>query len=113
MHGSAEVSFRGIAVADQIEGYVHRKVNKLDGLCRELISCNVMVEQLHHAGRTGNHYHVRVDLVVPGAELTANSSPYDEPSHQDIYAAINDSFSAARRQLLEYLDRRRYHVKRR
>jgi len=107
MEGSLELSFRGMTPTPEIEQYVRERVSKLDQTFDELIACEVVVEQRHHTKRTGNQYHVRVDLHVPNAVLVASTEQGDEPSHQDVYATVNDSFSAARRQLLEYLQRRR------
>lgn len=45
-------------------------------------------------------YLVKIDLMVPGAQIHADSLHVDGAGHQDIYLALRDAFNNAKRQLL-------------
>jgi ribosome-associated translation inhibitor RaiA len=97
--------------SDAIEAKIREKAEKLDQICDEIMGCRVVVEPSHKHRHKGNNYHVRIDLTVPEDELVVSRSPDQRQSHQDIYVAIRDAFDAARRQLEDYVRRRRGKVK--
>jgi hypothetical protein len=49
----------------------------------------------------GAQYLVKIDLIVPGAQIHADSLHVDGAGHQDIYLALRDAFNNAKRQLLD------------
>lgn len=73
----------------------------------------------------GDAHFVRIELGVPGTELVVSHEPsphaalsHDDkaalkkhvelrPEHKDVYVAIRDAFSSARRQLQDYVKRLR------
>lgn len=65
--------------------------------------------QHHHQGHA---YGVRVELGVPGRELVAMSS-MEDPSHEDVYVALRDTFAALTRQLEDHQERQRDITRRR
>jgi len=69
------------------------------------------VEAPHHHHQTGNVYHVRVRLTVPGEEIVVSRNPDKHAPHVDAYLAINDAFQETKRQLEDYVRRRRRKVK--
>jgi hypothetical protein len=93
------------------------------------MGCQVLVElaQRHH--ERGNHYHVRIDLKVPGDELVVvhdaslhaaekdlqatetaqRAEPRPERKHAAV--AVREAFDIARRQLQDYGRRQRGSVK--
>ena len=75
------------------------------------MSCRVAVELHHRHHHQGNLFHVRVDLKVPDSEIVANREPSEHHAHEDVYVAIRDAFDAVRRQLEDYVRRRRGVVK--
>lgn len=62
-----------------------------------------------HTGgkREGRLYSVRIDLLVPGAEIVVNHSHPLDHSHEDVFIAMRDSFHAARRRLEDHVRHRR------
>jgi ribosomal subunit interface protein len=94
-----------------VEANVREHVEKLDKFHRGIMSCRVIVEQLHHHHHQGNLYHVRVDLKVPGRELVVNRAPGAHHAHEDVYVAIRDAVDAMRRQLENHARRQRGAVK--
>jgi ribosomal subunit interface protein len=106
-----QISFRELTPSDAITDYVNEKASKLGTFYERVQSCRIAVEAPHRHQRHGRIYRVRIDLVVPGAELVAGSSPETDVQHQDVHAAIDDAFDDASRVLSEYARRRRGEVK--
>lgn len=90
--------------SEAIDGYVRQRVAKLDRIFDRITKCHVTIETPHRHKSHGIHYHVRVDLVVPGNELVVNRDPTESHVHQDAYAAIDAAFEDAQRVLKEYRD---------
>ena len=59
----------------------------------------------------GNLYEVRVDITVPGEEIVVTREPSPHTEYRDIHVALRDAFDSARRQLEDYVRRRRGAVK--
>jgi cold shock CspA family protein/ribosome-associated translation inhibitor RaiA len=112
-----------------IEAQIRAEVAKLATFYERITNCRVMVELPHKHHQSGRHYHIRIDLTVPGEELVVMHEPVrhsalermevangqkelevDAP-HKDLYVAIRDAFAAARRRLQDYARRQRGAVK--
>ncbi|HHO68640.1 MAG TPA: HPF/RaiA family ribosome-associated protein [Gammaproteobacteria bacterium] len=106
-----EIVFRNLEPSEAIEARVRERAEKLERFHQDIMSCRVVIETDHKHHHKGNLYHVRIDLTVPGAELVANRQPYKNHAYEDVYVAIRDAFDAIRRQLEDYVRRRRGHVK--
>ncbi len=107
-----QITFRDFASSDFIRDYVEKRAAKLEKFFDRIISCRVVVEapnRGHH--RHGSPFRVLIDVSVPGQELVVGRRPDDEPSHKDLYAAIDSSFDDMRRMLEEWARKRRGEVK--
>ncbi|MDZ7778862.1 MAG: cold shock domain-containing protein [Gemmatimonadota bacterium] len=69
------------------------------------------IELRDHRHRTGNLYHVRIDLTRPGSEIVVNRNPPEHHAHEDVDQAVGQAFDAARKRLLEEKAKRRGEVK--
>jgi ribosomal subunit interface protein len=105
------ITFRNMRSSPVLESHIREKVEKLERMYEQIISCRVYVEAPHRHHQQGNIFQVRVELGVPGDELVVSRERRNHPSHEDVYVALRDSFDALRRQLEEYVDRRRKEVK--
>jgi len=124
-----QTTFRNMRPSIAIEEQIRAEVAKLATFYERITNCRVMVELPHKHHRSGRHYHIRVDLSVPGEELVVMHEPgrhsalqqmevakgqkeleVDAP-HNDLYVAIRDAFAAARRHLQDYARRQRSAVK--
>jgi ribosome-associated translation inhibitor RaiA len=56
----------------------------------------VTVEESQKHKTQGKHFHVSVDVRVPGKEVVANRD-----HHEDVYVALREAFDSAKRQLEE------------
>jgi ribosomal subunit interface protein len=102
METPLQVTFRNIGPSEAIEARIRERAGKLEHHFARIVGCRVVVEELHHHHRKGNHFQVRVDVTVPGAELVATREPDAHHSHADLYVAIRDAFDAMDRQLVEH-----------
>ena len=102
-----ELILKDVPRKASLEAYVEEKLEKLTPLSDRILSARVTIELPHHHKRKGAHYHVTVELSLPGAELIASRNREDEPGHETMHLALRDAFAAIRRQLLEYVEKRR------
>jgi ribosomal subunit interface protein len=97
-----QVTFRNLDRSPALETNVREHAEKLDQYYNRIMSCRVVIEQQHKHHRRGNHYHVSVDVTVPGSELVASREPDEHHAYTDVYVAIRDAFDTMRRQLEDY-----------
>lgn len=110
MNAPLQIEYRGMTESDGLTTLIRRKASGLARFYRHLGSCRVVVEQPHRRGRPGEHFHVHVEVTVPGAELVTGRAPPDR-READVRAAVADAFAAIRRQLQDYVRRRRGQTK--
>lgn len=106
-----QIVFRNMGPSAPIEAKVRERAEQLDRYYEHIMSCRVVVELHHRHHHQGSLYHVRIDLKVPEGELVASREPGQHHAHEDVYVAIRDAFDSVRRQLEDYVRRRRGHVK--
>ena len=106
------ITFHGVPHSDAIDEYIHKRAEKLDTLESRIVSCRVAVEHPHRHALHGEQYHIRIDIVVPGAEIVVNRVPDADRAYADLYAAVDAAFDDARRRLYDFIRRRREGVKR-
>jgi len=97
--------------SEQIETLVREKAGKLEKFADHIMSCRVVVEPAAKHHQHGNLYEVRIDLTVPHEEIVVTREPSEHTEYRDIRVALRDAFDSARRQLEDYLRRRRGFVK--
>jgi ribosome-associated translation inhibitor RaiA len=110
MAAQAQVTMRGLQQSGALEQRIRERIDKLDALYPEvIIKCHVVAEQPHHHQHQGGQFVVRLDVSVPGKDITVNRD-----HSEDIYVALRDAFSAARRQLEQHarLKERKTHGRR-
>ena len=100
-----QVTFRNLGRSQAIEASVREHADKLEKYYCRIGGCRLVIEEQHKPHQRGNHYHVRVNLTVPGAELGASREPDEHHAYTDVYVAIRDAFDTARRQLEDYARR--------
>ena len=104
MKKTADVRFLGLAPSPALHASILQQCGKLDLFCANLTACRVFVELVDKHQRQGRQFSVRIDLTLPGHELTVS-----HVHGEDVYAALNDAFHAITRQLEDTVrrDRRR------
>jgi ribosomal subunit interface protein len=103
---SLQITARNFELTDAIKAEITEKVEKLENFCDQIMKCRVVVDSPHRHSRDGKLYNVNIDLKVPGSEVVIKRAP-----NEDLYVAIRDSFSAAKRKLEEFMAQQRREVK--
>lgn len=102
-----QITFRDIATTPAIEDNIRERAQRLERFSQHITSCHVVVETPHAHHHKGMLYHVRIDLAVPGEQLTVSRAPEQHHAHEDVYVAIRDAFDAATRRLADHVQRQR------
>ena len=125
MQRTPTVTFRGLDRSETLEADIRTRIGGLETYCGSIISCRVVVElaQRHH--RTGNHYHVRIDLAVPGEHIAvaheaslhataqttaighATKDTEPDPERKHAFVAVREAFDIARRRLQDFATQQR------
>ena len=106
-----QVIFRHMDASEALKAKVREKIDKLGQFYPSIEHCNVAVELLHKHHHQGNHFHVRIELKVPGHELIAEREPDQNHAYTDVYVALRDAFMAMRRQLEDLARHQQGHTK--
>lgn len=124
-----QITFRNMKVSEVVDARIREEVAKLETFYKGIMHCRVVVELPHRHHKSGDLYHVRIDMTVPGAELVVKREPslhaslrkrdaekqvksYEaHAAHNDVFVVIRDAFKEARRQLQDYARRMRGQTK--
>lgn len=106
-----QIAFQNMEHSGAIEHKVREKVEKLDQFADHIMGCRVVVGMPHRHHVHGNQYQVRLDITVPDEEIVVNREPAEHTEYRDLDVVLRDAFDAARRQLEDYVRRRRGFVK--
>lgn len=106
-----QVSFRRMEPSAAIEAVVRQRAARLDKFADRIMSCRVVVQPAGMHRAHGNQYEIRIDITLPGEELSVTREPSEHVEYKDISVVIRDAFDAARRQLEDFVRRRRGAVK--
>lgn len=97
-----QITFRNLEQSPALYAEVSEHAGRLDKFYDRIMSCRVVIEEQHKHHRHGNHFHVSVDVTVPGGELVARREPDEHHAYTDVHVAIRDAFDSMRRQLEDY-----------
>lgn len=112
MHFPLQITHRQMETSTALDEHIEAEAEKLEKFFDKIISCRVVVELPHKHHNKGQHFHVVVDLTVPGREIVVGRDPDARVTHEDPYVAVSEAFKSARRQLKDTAQRRRREVKR-
>ena len=112
MQTQPTVTFDDIPVDEHVRDAALEHVADLETFPDRITGCHVVVAQPHRHSRSGRLWSIRVDVVVPGADVVVNHDHPLDHSHEDVYVAMRDAFLAARRRLEDHARRQRGDVKR-
>jgi ribosome-associated translation inhibitor RaiA len=96
-----QISYRHMRKSEAVDAFVRRKILRLARIGATIQGCAVVVEAPHRQHRSGNLYHVRVRLTLPGGAVVVARDPEKHHAHEDVLVAVRDAFVAARRKLGE------------
>ncbi|MCC7031614.1 MAG: hypothetical protein IT179_02150 [Acidobacteria bacterium] len=120
------VTFRKIRTPAALETDIRKRLSKLETLIPEIIGAHVLVEQVARHHREGKRWRVRIEVSLPGerivvthvsslrpdlrareVERTHKQDEADAAGHKYAKVAVREGFETARRQLQDYVRRRR------
>ena len=111
MQQALQIDWRGMETSPALEADIRERAQKLERLCDHIISCHVVVEQIHRHKHRGNLFNIRIDVGVPGKTLVVEHEHRKDHGHEDAYVAARDSFNAMGRKLEDFVRRERGDVK--
>jgi cold shock CspA family protein/ribosome-associated translation inhibitor RaiA len=115
--------------SDALDSEIRTRIHRLETYYRSIMGCRVLVElgERHH--ESGNRFHVRIDLTVPGDEIVvahdaslhasaidteverARKADEPDPERKHARVAVREAFDIARRRLQDHARRQRGTVK--
>jgi hypothetical protein len=93
------LTFRHIDHSETLENRARKLGARLERYCERIARCHVTLEGPGSCTSAAAPYLVKIDLIVPGAQIHADSLQIDGMGHKDIDLALHDAFDNARRQL--------------
>ncbi len=106
MQRPLQITARDFALTPASEAEIREKVAMLERFYERISGCHVIVEGTVDHHHRGGPFKVRVDMTLPGTELSVNRRDED-----DLAIAIRSAFDAARRKLQDYARKQRRDVK--
>ena len=106
-----QITYRNMEATEALDTYILERAAKLDGFCKNMVGCRVVVEAPHKHQHKGGLYHVSIDITLPRESIIINREPELHQAHQDANVAARDAFDAAQKQLRAYVSRQKGEVK--
>ncbi len=94
-----QITFRHMEKSEAAEANIREHCDKLEQFHDNIMSCQVVVDQQSRHKYKGNLYAINLFITVPGEDIAVANTRDGNHAHEDIYVAIRDAFTAARRQL--------------
>lgn len=101
-----ELRFIGMEPSEAVDSAARAKAAKLDHFRPDIMACRVTVELADRHRHQGKTFAVRVDVTVPGHELSV-----DRVHDEDVYVALREAFDDMKRRLQDSVRRVRGQVK--
>lgn len=125
-----QITFRGLAHSGALDQEIREHVAWLEQFYAPITGCRVLVSLPHRHRRDARHFHIAIELTVPGhgsiviaqepsrhaalkdvaAEAHRKESEI-ESAHRHARVAIHEAFDAARRRLQDFAREQRGAVK--
>ena len=126
----SQITLRGLAHVDALESDIHERIAWLEQFYDGIVRCRVLVEVPHRHHHDGRHFHVRIEVTVPGGvpivvdhepslhgglrdvqEDAHHKDTEVEAAHRHARVAVREAFDAARRRLEDFAREQRGTIK--
>ncbi len=97
-----QITFLGSPPSPAVESATRDEIDALTKFNSRLVSCRVAIEGPHHHEHEGEVYRIRIELCLPGKVFVVGHASGHHLENADVYVALRDAFSVARRQLLDH-----------
>lgn len=112
METPLRITFRHMAPSAAVETRVREHVERLERFHDSITGCHVVIEAPPAHRAHGAPFDVKIDLTVPGREISVRSERAEHAAHEDVYVALRDAFDSTKRRLQDYAREERGDVKR-
>jgi ribosomal subunit interface protein len=102
MQKPLRVTFRHMDPSPALEERVREHLDRLERFHDEIIHCSVVVDAPPGHSQKGAPFEIKIDLSVPGKEISVRSDGARRESHTDAYVALRDAFENAKRVLQDF-----------
>jgi ribosome-associated translation inhibitor RaiA len=99
------VVFKHLEPSDAIRTRAEYFMAKLARVSTRIMRAVMTIEGRHHHHHQGNVYHISLRLQLPRGEVVVSHDPELNHAHEDVYVAMRDAITAAKRQLRAYEQR--------
>ncbi len=106
MKQAPDIRFIGLEPSAAMASAAREKAAKLELFCPEIMACRIVIELAHKHRQQGRRFAVRLNLTLPGRELTVNRVENEDP-----YVALRDAFDGMKRQVEDTVERMREPLK--
>jgi ribosomal subunit interface protein len=111
MQKPVQITFRHMSPSAAVETRVREHVERLERFHDHITSCQVVIDAPPGHRNKGAPFAVKIDLAVPGKDISIRSDAAAHDGHSDVYIALRDAFDSARRVLQDYARTQRLDVK--
>jgi cold shock CspA family protein len=107
-----EIAFKDVEKTPEVEADIRDRVDKLEQVYDQIISCHISVERPHKHQRSGSPYRVRIDVRVPPRHeiVVKQESGYGD-MHDPLNIVLEKAFDSVERELEDVKERQRHEVK--
>jgi ribosomal subunit interface protein len=99
MQTPLQVTYRHLDSSPALSARVRELAERLERFHSRIMRCDVTIEAPAGHHRKGEPFAVKVQLMIPGGVINANSAHAPRPQHSDVYVALRDVFDNIKRQL--------------
>ena len=93
------ISYRNLDPSPAIEALVAKRIAVLERISDRIIGCEVTLEAPQKRRLHGRAFRVRLNLHVPGPDVSVAREVAQGSAQDDLTLAVNRTFSAAEKQL--------------
>lgn len=105
MAANVQITYRDFDPPQFADERIRERIVRLENIFPRVTACRVVAESPHRRHRKGKLYAFRIDLTVPGGELSVNRTQNDKHAHEDFFVAMRDAFNAMEQQLRTQAER--------
>jgi len=102
MQPRVSVLFHGMPRSEAVEAATARWIERLGNICDRIQHCTVRIDRPHQHDHT-SHFQIGLEIAIPGDEIVVSH----HGAETDIYVALAEAFTTARRRLIDRLHIRR------
>lgn len=108
-----QISFQQMTPSPALRARIRELAARLERFSANILRCRVRVTRPARHKQQGAVHRIHMDIWVPDEQIVITHARPIDHAHEDVYVALRDAFSAARRRLEDYERKRQGKIKRR